>query len=72
VPPTTSARSWSCSAPATISLAEAEPSSVRTVSGSVGNTALPDVVKRCGSVVRPRTLTISCPSFRNRLDIAML
>jgi hypothetical protein len=45
---------------------------VSTVSGTVGKTASPEVVKRCVSLVRDRTLTISCPDLRNRFDIAVL
>jgi hypothetical protein len=40
--PTTSARSWSCSAPATISLADADPLSVSTTSGTSPTAAAPD------------------------------
>jgi hypothetical protein len=65
VVPTTSARSWSCSAPATISLAEALPPSVSTTIGGCVTSRSPDARATSSAALRERTFTIDCPPLRN-------
>ena len=64
--PTTFARSRSCSAPVTISEADAVPLSTRTTSGAFGTTGLPVARSVRAGTARPRVVTIG-PSSRNAL-----
>src|SRR3954466_6190261 len=61
--PTTFARSRSCSAPVTISEAEAVSPLTRTDIGAVGTTGSPVARSVCSLTARPRVVTIG-PSFR--------